>query len=192
MVPKGRGVGGMPGEPMKVMRTAVFCLGCFAVFVFAAASTCFVRAGVHSIPELKSYDAWLHVGDLLRYSFLQYSQANPDEGRAALLEYVKFLQRTEDEHIRLPAKFVHASLGAAYLRLYRLESSEGNSTVAAQDMASAQREYSAAQLKTFDISTEALTKWIETDDLRHTNLYDGTAGTQAAASNQGVPRAASK
>ena len=177
---------------MKVMRTAVFCLGCFAVFVFAVASTCFIRAGVHSIPELKSQEASVHVGNLLRYSFLQYSQANPDEGRAALLEYVKFLQRTEDEHIRLPARIVHASLGAAHLRLYRLESCEGNSTVAAQDMASAQREYSAAQLKTFDISTEALTKWIETDDLRHANLYNGTAGTQTAAANQGVPRAASK
>ena len=84
---------------MKTLGTAFFCLGCLLVFLLAAAASCLTRAKYRSVPELESEYAYLYAGNLERYSFLQYNQSGPEEGRAALQQYLKLLQRIKDEHI---------------------------------------------------------------------------------------------
>jgi hypothetical protein len=87
---------------VNTLRTALFWLGCLLVFLLTAAASCFLRAKHRSVPDLKSEYAYLYAGNLERYSFLQYNQASPEEGRAALLQYLKLLQRIKDEHINFP------------------------------------------------------------------------------------------
>lgn len=170
---------------MKTLRAALFCLGCLLVFLLAAAVSCLLRAKYRSVPELKSEYAYLYVGNLERYSFLQYNQAGPEDGRAALLQYIKLLQRIKDEHIDFPSSTLHYDFGLTYLRLYRLESAAGNGAAADGYMRLAQREFSSLGWKEEHVSTEALEKDIETRESGEANLYNGQAQAAAEKGRQG-------
>lgn len=157
---------------MKTLGTAFFCLGCLLVFLLAAAASCLTRAKYRSVPELESEYAYLYAGNLERYSFLQYNQSGPEEGRAALQQYLKLLQRIKDEHINFPSVVLHRDFGLTYLRLYRLESAAGNGAAADGYMRSAQMEFSALGWKEDDVSTEALKKDIETRESNEAQSYN--------------------
>jgi hypothetical protein len=170
---------------VKTLRTALFWLGCLLVFLLTAAASCFLRAKHRSVPDLKSEYAYLYAGNLERYSFLQYNQASPEEGRAALLQYLKLLQRIKDEHINFPPVTLHRDFGLTYLRLYRLESAVGNGAVADGYMVSAQMEYSSLKWKEEDVSTEALTKYIETRESNEAKLYNRQTQATTTPGKQG-------
>ena len=158
---------------MKTLGTAFFCLGCLLVFLLAAAASCLTRAKYRSVPRaLESEYAYLYAGNLERYSFLQYNQSGPEEGRAALQQYLKLLQRIKDEHINFPSVVLHRDFGLTYLRLYRLESAAGNGAAADGYMRSAQMEFSALGWKEDDVSTEALKKDIETRESNEAQSYN--------------------
>jgi hypothetical protein len=129
--------------------------------------------------------AYVDAGNLERYSFLQYNQAGPEEGRAALQQYLSLLQRIQDEHINSPPDTLHRDFGLTYLRLYRLESAAGNSVLADGYMRSAQKEFLSLGWKEEDVSTEALKKDIETRELNEARFYNheklapAKTGTQA-------------
>lgn len=170
---------------MKTLRTAIFGLGCLLIFLLTAAASCLLRAKHRSVPDLKSEYAYLYAGNLERYSLLQYNQASPEEGRAALLQYLKLLQRIKDEHINFSPVTLHRDFGLTYLRLYRLESAAGNGAVADGYMASAQREFSSLKWKEEDVSTEALKKDIETRESNEAKLYNRETQTTTTAGKQG-------
>jgi hypothetical protein len=170
---------------VKSLRTTLLGFGCLLVFLLTATASCVLRAKLRSVPDLKSEFAYMYAGNLERYSFLQYNQASPEEGRAALLQYLKLLQRIEDEHINFPSVTLHRDFGLTYLRLYRLESAAGNGAVAEGYMASAQREYSSLKWKEEDVSTEALKKDIETRESNEAKSYNRETQTTTTAGKQG-------
>ena len=153
--------------------------------MLTATATCLLRAKHRSVPDLRSQYAYLYAGNLERYSFLQYNQANPEEGRAALLQYIKLLQRIIDEHINFPPVTLHGDFGLTYLRLYRLESAAGNGAIADGYMASARREFSSLKWKEEDLSTEALKKLIETRESNESKLYNRETQSTTTAVKQG-------
>ncbi|HUJ30982.1 MAG TPA: hypothetical protein VLY23_06850 [Candidatus Acidoferrum sp.] len=165
---------------MKVLKVVLFCLACATAFCVAAAASCVLRAKYSSVPELKSKFAYMYAVNLARYSFLQYNQASPDQGRKALLEYLKLLQRIRDEKIQYPQGTLHRNFGLTYLRLYRLESTAGNSAAADAYMKSAQKEWSALGWKDKDVSAEGLSKLIELRESNEQKLYND-AGVQMRA-----------
>jgi hypothetical protein len=60
------------------------------VFLVAAATTSISRAKYRAIPRLKTEFAYLYAGILERYSFLQYSQAGPDQARKPYFDTSNF------------------------------------------------------------------------------------------------------
>jgi len=100
----------------------------------------------------------MYADNLAHYSFLQYNQAGPDQGRTALLQYLSFLQRIKNEYIRYSARILHMDFVLTYLHLYRLESTVGNSAVAAGYMNDAQRDWSALTWKNEDAAIAAFKK----------------------------------
>jgi hypothetical protein len=76
------------------VKKILFGLTCVLAFLLAAATSCLLRAKFKSVPELKATYAYMYAANLEHYSFLQYNQANPDQGKAALLEYIKLLQNS--------------------------------------------------------------------------------------------------
>jgi hypothetical protein len=170
---------------VKILRTALFSLGCLLTFLLAAAASCSLRARYHYVPKLKSMYAYEDAGNLDRYSFLQYNQAGPEEGRAGLQQYLRLLQRIQDEHINFPSVSLHRDLGLTFLRLYRLESAAGNDATADGYMKSAQREFSSLGWKEENVSTEALKKDIETRELNEAKLYNPEMQVPARAEKQG-------
>jgi hypothetical protein len=69
--------------------------------------------------------------------------------------------------------------------LYRLESAVGNGAVADGYMVSAQREFSSLKWKEEDVSTEALTKDIETRESNEAKLYNRETQAITTAGKQG-------
>lgn len=170
---------------MKVLKTILFCSACLLVFLLAAAVSCALRAKYSSVPKLRAEFSSMYAANLREYSFLQYNQASPDQGKTALLQYLELLRRIKDKKIQYPKNTLHRDSGLTYLRLYRLESTAGNYTAADDYMRSAQKEWSALGWKDKDVSTEALTKLIETRELNETNLYNDIGRRVPAA--QGKP-----
>ena len=170
---------------MKTLRTTLFCLGCLLVLLLAAATSCLLRAKYRSVPKLKSEYAYLYAGNLERYSFLQYNQAGPEEGREALQQYLRLLQRIKDEHINFPSVTLHRDFGLTFLRLYRLESAAGNGAAADGYMKSAQREFSSLGWKEENVSTEALKEDIETRESNEAKFYNPEMQVPARAEKQG-------
>jgi hypothetical protein len=168
---------------MKTQKTILFCAACLFVFLVAAAMSCVIRAKYSSVPEMRSQFAYNYVANLGRYSFLQYNQASPDQGRKALLEYLKLIQRIRDEHIQYSQNTLHKDFGLTYLRLYRVESADGNSAVADDYMKASQEEWAALGWKNQDVSIEALSKLIEKRESNERKLYNAS-GTQAAQAKQ--------
>ena len=177
---------------MKTLRTVFFCLGCLMVFLLTAAASCLLRAKHRSVPELESEYAYLYAGNLERYSFLQYNQASPEEGRAALQQYLKLLQRIKDEHISFQSVTLHRDFGLTYLRLYRLESAAGNGAAADGYMRSAQIELSALGWKEEQVSTEALKKDIETRESNEAQFYNRKVQSPATEGKPGQSQEKSK
>jgi len=176
---------------MKVLRNILFYLVCATVFLVATVGSSAFRAKYTLVPKLKSTDAYMYATNLDRYSFLQYDQAGPDQGRRALLEYLKLLDRIRGEKIEYSQVTLHRDFGLTYLRLYRLELADGNPSAAGNYMKSAQKEWSALGWK--DVSAETLTAYVETLESKEQKLYN-TAGIQAPAGQekQDKPRGASK
>ncbi len=174
---------------MKTPKTILWCFTCGLVFLLAGAVSCALRAKYSSVPKVKSAFAYEYAANLEQYSFLQYSQANSEQGRVALLDYLRLLQRIRDEQITFPQTTLHRDFGLTYLRLYRLESTAGNPAIADQFMKSAQQEWPLGW-KTEDVSSEALNKLIEKRELNERKLYNGsglqgpTADAKQAKSKQ--------
>jgi len=154
------------------VRKILFGLSCVLAFLLAAAVSCALRAKFKFVPEVKASYARMYAENLDRYSFLQYNQASSDQGKAALLEYIKFLQRIRAEHIEFPPNLLRYDFGLAYLRLYRLEMAAGDPAGADRDMQSAQEELSGLGWKQADLSTEALAKQIQTRESNEAKLYN--------------------
>lgn len=154
------------------MKTVRFCLLCLLVLLLAAVGACAIRVKYRSLRQLRSEYAGMYLDNLSRYSFLQNSQAGPDQGRTALEQYLALLQRIRDERIQFPARTLHADSGLTYLRLYRLESSEGDLTAATDYMKSAQKEFVALGWKSDETSDETLSKLIETREANEAKLYN--------------------
>jgi hypothetical protein len=159
---------------MRISKRIVLCLVCVLVFLLTATTSCVLRAKYGYIPRLKATYAYMYVANIEMYSFLQYNQAGPEQGREALLQYLKLLQRIRDEKIEFPQSTLHRDFGLTYLRLYRLESAASNSSVAEDYMKSAKREWSALGWKPEDVSTEALGRLIETREINERKLYNGS------------------
>lgn len=157
---------------MKTLKTILFCFTCALAFLLAAAISCALRAKYSSLPKLRTEYAYMYVANVEEYSFLQYNQASPEQGREALLEYLKLLQQIRDEQITFPQTFLHREFGLTYLRLYRLESAAGSLAIADDYMKSAQKEWSEVGWKADDVSSEALSKLIETRESREKKLYN--------------------
>lgn len=158
---------------MKVLRTILFLLGCFLVFLVSGAISCALRAKYRTTPLWRSSSAYMYVAVLDRFAFLQYNQANPQQGKAALLKYLKLMQRIRNEQIRFPEDTLHYNSGLTYLRLYRLESSVGDLPAADAAIRSAQEEVHFLGWK--DVSREFLQKNIETREATEAML-DTKAG----------------
>jgi hypothetical protein len=163
------------------MRKILFGVSCVLAFLLAAAVSCAVRAEFKSVPEMKASYARMYAESLDRYSFLQYNQASPDQGKAALLEYLKFLQRIQAERIEFPPNLLRYRFGLTYLRLYRLELAAGDPANADRDMQSAQKELSGLGWKQQDLSTEALAKQIQTRESSEDRLYNASPQETSAA-----------
>lgn len=88
---------------MKHLKSALLCILCF---LMAAAATCFLRAKYHSLPDTRALYAYDYVSNVDRYSFLQYNQSGADQGRTALLQYLKLLQRIRRENIDYPSNLL--------------------------------------------------------------------------------------
>lgn len=154
------------------VRKILFGLACALAFLLAAAVSCALRAKFKYVPELKASYARMYAESLDRYSFLQYNQATSDQGKAALLEYMKLLQRIRAERIELPPKLLRYDFGLTYLRLYRLELAAGDPATADRDMQSARTELSGLGWKQEDLSSEALAKQIQTRESNEAKLYN--------------------
>jgi hypothetical protein len=124
----------------------------------------------------REYDA-----NMREYSLLQSTQAGPDQGEAALLQYLGLLQRIQNEKIRYPQNTLRRESGLTYLRLYRLELAAGNSETAGDDMKAAQKELSALGWKAEDLTAGALNKQIETRESNEAKLYNSTGAPLVAA-----------
>jgi len=160
---------------MKTLKAIVFCSSCALVFLLAAALSCLLRAKYSLVPKLKTDFAYRYAANLEQYSFLQYNQAGPEQGRQALLEYLTLLQRIRNEKIQYPQNTLHRDFGLTYLRLNRLALAGGNSAVADDYMKSAQKEWLALGWKEEDVSAPALTNLIETRELNEKKLFNGSA-----------------
>lgn len=163
------------------MRKILFGFGCVLAFLLAAAVSCALRAKFQSVPEVKASYARMYAENLDRYSFLQYNQAGSDQGKAALLEYVKFLQRIRAERIQFPPNLLRYDFGLTYLRLYRLELAAGDPAGANREMQSAQKELSGLGWKQEDLSTDALAKQIQTRESNEAKLYNASPREISAA-----------
>jgi hypothetical protein len=165
---------------MRSLKPIAFGFLCTLVFLVAAATTSISRAKYRAIPRLKTEFAYLYAGILERYSFLQYSQAGPDQGKEALLRYLKFLEQIRDEPIQYPPNLLNRDFGLTYLRLYRLESTAGNSVAADEFMRSAQVAWSAVGWKSDEVSVASLQKLIEARESEERKLYNNIGGLRAA------------
>ena len=157
---------------MKVLKKIFFVFGCALIFLLSAALSCVLRARYSSVPKQKAEFAYMYAANLEQYSFLQYNQAGPEQGRESLLQYVQLLQRIRDEHIEFPPNTLHRDFGLTYLRLYRLESSAGNSAEAAGYLKASQTEWAALGWKAEDVSPEALTKLIAKRESNEARIYN--------------------
>src|SRR5690348_7744944 len=156
---------------MKYLRTIVLYGGCF---LLAAAATCVFRTKYSTLPRVRTSLAFNYADNVRRYSFLQYTQAGPQQGKTALLQFVNLLQRIRHENIIYPANELHNDLALAYLRVYRIESATGDEATANNYMKSAQEELLAEGAKRQRVSTEALAKLVEAHDAREAAFYNQT------------------
>lgn len=120
---------------------------------------------------LRADFAYMYSGILQQYAFLQCSQTDDEQGKKAQLQYLALLQRIRNEGIKYPQNQLHGDAGMAYLRLYRIESTAGNASAAADNMRSAQKEFSALGWNDKQISADALAKLIETREANEAKLY---------------------
>jgi hypothetical protein len=157
---------------VKIIKTLIFCATCLLVFLLAGAATCTLRARYGVVPKLRARFAYMNLANLHVYSFLEYNQANPEQGKAALLLYLDVLKRIEKDGAVLPETTLHFESALTYLRLYRLESAAGNSAAADDYMRSAQKENLALGWKEADVSTEALARNIATRETNEAKLYN--------------------
>ena len=171
---------------VKALKIVRFCSNCGLIFILAAVTSGILRAKYSLVPQIRTEYAYLYVSNVDQYSFLQYNQSDSDRGRSALLEYVSLLQRVRSENIIFPLNTLHRDFGLTYLRLYRLESADGNSVKAEEYMMSAQREWSELGWKADDLSTEALTKLIEKREAYERALYNASGVSTSA--QQAKPR----
>ncbi len=104
-------------------------------------------------------------------SFLQYNQAGGEYGRAALLAYLRVLQKVQDEKIPYPQRMLARETALTHLRLYRLDLEEDKSAEANADLAIAQKELVSAEFKG-DASPESLAKSIATREASDAKLYN--------------------
>ncbi|MFZ0213512.1 MAG: hypothetical protein WBE20_05910 [Candidatus Acidiferrales bacterium] len=156
---------------MKFLKTILLCGMCFLV---AATATCVLRAKYGWLPSLKASYASDYSENVGRYSFLQYNQAGPEQGRTALLQYLNLLERIRRENIDYPKNQLHRDFALTYLRLYRIESAAGNASASDNFMKSAQKELLAVGAKEQRVSPEVLAKLIETHDSKMDQLYNET------------------
>jgi hypothetical protein len=156
---------------VKIIKTLLFCFACLLVFLATGAMSCVVRAKYSTIPMLKADFAYMYSGSLQRYALLQSSQTDDQHGKKAQLLYLTLVQRIRNEGIKYPQNQLHGDAGMAYLRLYRIESTAGNFTAAADYMKSAQKEFSALGWKDERISSDALAKLIEARETNEAKLY---------------------
>ncbi|MGH9827255.1 MAG: hypothetical protein ACREDR_28840 [Blastocatellia bacterium] len=143
---------------MKIFKTALFCCMCLLIFLLAATLSCMLRAKYTSIPAIRTDFAYMNDSNWAHYSFLQYSQADPNRGRTALLQYLNLLRRIRSEHVQYSAKTLHLEFVLTYLHLYRLESTASHSVLADGYMKAAQSEWSVLAWKDEKTSIAAFNK----------------------------------
>ncbi|MDE3170418.1 MAG: hypothetical protein KGL75_09760 [Acidobacteriota bacterium] len=153
---------------MKILKTALLCI---CSFLFAAVASGVLRARYGCVPSFKSQYASLYESNLARYALLQANQADANDGRAALLQYIGFLQGIRRQDIRFPERRLHYDLGLAYLRLFRLEKAAGDAQLASSHMRIAQQELTSLGWKKEDLSADALEKSIDKRQAAEDELY---------------------
>ncbi len=149
--------------------------------MLSALIACAITAERRYIPLIEYKDARMYLQNMRDYAFLQYTQAGPDQARAAMLVYLGGLKRVQDEHIPYPRNAMHYDSGLAYLRLYRLESSVGNRDAADADMRRAQEEFSGLGWKPDQFSVDALIKASESREAQERKTYVDIGGSPKAA-----------
>jgi hypothetical protein len=155
---------------MKLAKNSLFIGVCALVFLATAAISCGIRIKYYSLPNTRAESAAVYANLLGEYCFLQYNQADDEQGKAALLVYVAFLETTRAQIPNYPARDLHFRLGLTYLRLYRLEITANDGAKASEYLQAAQREFTTLGLK--DVSADHLTKTIETRESNETKLYN--------------------
>ena len=149
--------------------------------MLSALITCAITAERRYIPLIKSKDARMYLQNLRDFAFLQYTQAGPDQARAAMLVYLGGLKRVQDEKIPYGQNAMHYDAGLAYLRLYRLESAAGNSEVADEDLRAAQKQFADLGWKPDQFSVDALIKASESREAQERKTYVDIGGSAMAA-----------
>lgn len=174
---------------MKLLRKFAIVLRYAAVFLMAGAVTCGLRAKYRCLPEIKLLAAYRYIGLVGDTSFLQYNQAGGEYGRAALLAYLRVLQKVQDEKIPYPQRMLARETALTHLRLYRLDLEEDKSAEANAHLATAQKELLSAGF-TSDPSFESLAKSIATREASDAKLYneDSEASVQSSADRRGDGR----
>jgi hypothetical protein len=158
------------GSVMKLAKYFLFTGECALVFLVTAAVSCGIRTKYYSVPNTRAGSAALYADLLQEYYFLQYNQAGDEQGKAALLEYIAFLEKTQTQVTNYPASDLHFNLALSYLRLYRLEMTANNPAKASEYLQAAQREN--AMLGGKDISVEQLIKAIKIRESDEAKLYN--------------------
>jgi hypothetical protein len=159
---------------MKVLKSIFFCFVCLLAFLVAGAASCTIRAKYWGIPKVRAS---------LAYSFLQYNQADAEQGKAALLDYLGLLDRIQNERIQYPRYTLHFDAGLTYLRLYRLEMAANKPAEAGEYLRSAQKEFASSGMRG-DLSSETLAKNIAVREAGEAKRYNKVEGTTVPATEQ--------
>jgi hypothetical protein len=155
---------------MRLAKIFLFAVACALVFFATAVVSCGIRTKYYALPTMRAGSAAFYADLLGEYSFLQYNQARDRQGKAALLEYLAFLGKTQTQKTNYPTKSLHFNSALTYLRLYRLETAANHSAKANEYLQAAQGELRI--LGQTDISAEHLIKTIETREGNEAKLYN--------------------
>jgi len=172
----------MQENKMKFLKSVLFCMACVLVFALAAVATSSMRAGRWVMPKLRANLAYSYASLFGDYAFLQYNQADTEQAKAALLDYLGILQKIRRQGTQYPERTLHRDLGITYLRLYRLNLAANRPSEAMADLKSAQEEFSGGGLK--DFSAESLVKQLDEREAGEAKLYNNDASAAVAVTGQ--------
>jgi hypothetical protein len=156
---------------MKALRTIFFCFACLLVFLAAGAATSSIRAKYTYLPNVRASLAYSYARLFDEYSLLQSNQAGPEQGKTALLEYLRVLQHLQNGKVEYPGNILHLYTEVTYLRLYQLEMTTNNSAKATEYLNSAESQLALLGHK--DIPPNQLIKYIQAREAAEEKLYNG-------------------